>query len=38
LSDDELEQRAHALLKSGYGTYLADIVRRQRQSALNLVS
>ena len=38
LSDDELEQRAHALLKSGYGTYLADIVRRQRQSSLNLVS
>jgi len=38
LSDDELEQRAHALLKSGYGTYLADIVRRQQQSALNLVS
>jgi glucose-1-phosphate thymidylyltransferase len=37
LSDDELEQRARALLKSGYGTYLADIVRRQRQSALNLV-
>jgi glucose-1-phosphate thymidylyltransferase len=38
LSDDELEQRAHALLKSGYGTYLADIVRRQRQSSLNLLS
>ena len=38
LSDDELEQRARALLKSGYGTYLTDIVRRQRQSALNLVS
>jgi len=38
LSDDELEQRARALLKSGYGTYLADIVRRQRQSSLNLVS
>jgi glucose-1-phosphate thymidylyltransferase len=38
LTDDELEQRAHALLKSGYGTYLADIVHRQRQSALNLVS
>ena len=35
LSDDELEQRAHALLKSGYGTYLADILQRQRQSALN---
>ena len=38
LSDDELEARAHALLKSGYGIYLADIVRRQRQSALNPVS
>jgi glucose-1-phosphate thymidylyltransferase len=38
LTDDELEARAHALLKSGYGTYLADIVRRQRQSALNPVS
>ena len=29
LTDDELEQRANALLKSGYGTYLADIVDRQ---------
>jgi glucose-1-phosphate thymidylyltransferase len=38
LTDDELEQRANALLKSGYGTYLADIVRRQRQSVLNPVS
>jgi glucose-1-phosphate thymidylyltransferase len=38
LTDDELEARACALLKSGYGTYLADIVRRQRQSALNPVS
>jgi glucose-1-phosphate thymidylyltransferase len=38
LTDDELEARARALLKSGYGTYLADIVRRQRQSALNPVS
>jgi len=38
MSDDELEQRARALLKSGYGTYLADIVRSQRQRPLNLVS
>jgi glucose-1-phosphate thymidylyltransferase len=37
LTDDQLEQRAHALLKSGYGTYLADILERQRQSAGNLV-
>jgi len=36
LTDDELEQRAHALLKSGYGTYLADILERQRHSAINL--
>jgi glucose-1-phosphate thymidylyltransferase len=36
LTDDELEQRAHALLKSGYGTYLADILERQRHSAMNL--
>jgi glucose-1-phosphate thymidylyltransferase len=35
LTDDELEQRAHALLKSGYGAYLADILQRQRQAALN---
>jgi glucose-1-phosphate thymidylyltransferase len=37
LTDDELEQRAHALLKSGYGTYLADILGRQRHSAMNVV-
>ncbi len=37
LSDDELEQRANALLKSGYGTYLADILERKRQSTLNVV-
>jgi glucose-1-phosphate thymidylyltransferase len=35
LTDDELEHRAHALLKSGYGAYLADILQRQRQAALN---
>ena len=35
LTDDELEERAHALLKSGYGAYLADILERQRQAALN---
>jgi glucose-1-phosphate thymidylyltransferase len=38
LTDEELEQRAHALLKSGYGTYLAEILQRQRQTALNPVS
>jgi glucose-1-phosphate thymidylyltransferase len=32
LSDDELEQRANALLKSGYGAYLADILERKRRS------
>ena len=37
LSDDELEQRANALLKSGYGAYLADILERKRQSTLNVV-
>jgi hypothetical protein len=25
------------LLKSGYGTYLADILERQRHSAMNVV-
>jgi hypothetical protein len=34
LTDEELEQRANALLKSGYGAYLADILQRQRQGAL----
>jgi glucose-1-phosphate thymidylyltransferase len=37
LSDDELEQRANALLKSGYGAYLAGILERKRQSTLNVV-
>ncbi|MBP2418956.1 glucose-1-phosphate thymidylyltransferase RfbA [Microlunatus capsulatus] len=32
LSDDELEARAGALLKSGYGTYLLEMVQRHRQS------
>ncbi len=32
LSDDELEERATKLLKSGYGTYLAGLVQRHRQS------
>ena len=32
LSDDELEQRASALLKSGYGSYLLEVVQRHRQS------
>ncbi|HJV14412.1 MAG TPA: glucose-1-phosphate thymidylyltransferase RfbA [Propionibacteriaceae bacterium] len=34
LTDEELEQRANALLKSGYGSYLADILQRQRQNQL----
>ena len=38
LSDDELERRANSLLKSGYGTYLANILRRQRQNALTVGS
>jgi glucose-1-phosphate thymidylyltransferase len=37
LTDEELEQRANALLKSGYGTYLGDILLRRRQSAMNVV-
>jgi glucose-1-phosphate thymidylyltransferase len=32
LTDDELEERADALLKSGYGTYLREMVQRHRQS------
>jgi glucose-1-phosphate thymidylyltransferase len=38
LTDDELAKRAAALLKSGYGTYLADILERQRQGALDVRS
>jgi glucose-1-phosphate thymidylyltransferase len=34
LTDEDLEQRAQTLLKSGYGRYLAEILQRQRQSAL----
>ena len=37
LTDEELEQRAQMLLKSGYGSYLAEILQRQRQAALNFV-
>ena len=37
LTDEELEQRAQMLLKSGYGSYLAEILQRQRQAALNVV-
>ena len=37
LTDEELEQRANALLKSGYGTYLAEILLRRRQSAMDVV-
>ena len=32
LTDDELEARAGSLLKSGYGTYLLEMVQRHRQS------
>jgi len=32
LTDDELEARASALLKSGYGAYLLEMVQRHRQS------
>jgi glucose-1-phosphate thymidylyltransferase len=32
LSDDDLEARASTLLKSGYGTYLLEMVQRHRQS------
>ena len=32
LSDDQLEERASALLKSGYGAYLLAMVQRHRQS------
>jgi glucose-1-phosphate thymidylyltransferase len=32
LTDDELEARAAALLKSGYGTYLMELVQRNRES------
>ena len=38
LSDEELAERAGALLKSGYGTYLAEILQRQRQSVLSVKS
>ena len=37
LTDEELEQSAQMLLKSGYGSYLAEILQRQRQAALNVV-
>jgi glucose-1-phosphate thymidylyltransferase len=37
LTDEDLEQRAQTLLKSGYGRYLAEILRRQRQAALDVV-
>jgi glucose-1-phosphate thymidylyltransferase len=36
LTDEELEQRANELLKSGYGTYLAEILQRQRQNQLTV--
>ena len=31
LTDDELEARAAALLKSGYGRYLMELVQRSRE-------
>jgi glucose-1-phosphate thymidylyltransferase len=37
LTDEELEQRAKTLVKSGCGSYLAEILQRQRQAALNVV-
>jgi glucose-1-phosphate thymidylyltransferase len=37
LTDEDLEQRAQTLLKSGYGRYLAEILQRQRQAALDVV-
>jgi glucose-1-phosphate thymidylyltransferase len=36
LSDEEFEERANALLKSGYGSYLADILQRRRQRAVSV--
>jgi glucose-1-phosphate thymidylyltransferase len=38
LTDEELEQRANVLLKSGYGSYLAEILQRQRLSVLSVTS
>ncbi len=35
LTDAELEERATAMVKSGYGTYLLDMLRRQRQTGLS---
>jgi glucose-1-phosphate thymidylyltransferase len=32
LTDDELEQRATALVKSGYGRYLLELLARQRST------
>lgn len=37
LTDEELEHRANALLKSGYGNYLADLLRLRRHSAVDAV-
>jgi glucose-1-phosphate thymidylyltransferase len=37
LTDEDLEQRAQTLLKSGYGRYLAEILQRQQQAALDVV-
>src|SRR4030095_2795720 len=38
LSDEELEQAAKSPLKSCYGTYLANMLQRRRQSALSVGS
>ncbi|KQN97548.1 glucose-1-phosphate thymidylyltransferase [Arthrobacter sp. Leaf234] len=34
LTDDQLLERANGLLKSGYGTYLQDLIERERDTAL----
>jgi glucose-1-phosphate thymidylyltransferase len=36
LTDEELEERSNALLKSGYGSYLADLLHHRRQSAVSV--
>ena len=38
LTDEELEQRAKTLFKSGYGSYLAAILQRERQRAVSVGS
>jgi glucose-1-phosphate thymidylyltransferase len=36
LTDEELEERSNALVKSGYGSYLAGLLQRRRQSAVSV--